>query len=37
VPIEAHDVDQWLFGTVNEAAALVQLAPADVFEAAPAG
>jgi putative SOS response-associated peptidase YedK len=35
VPIEFADVDQWLFGTIAEAAGLVRLAPADVFDARP--
>lgn len=35
VPIEPADVDRWLFGTPDEAAALVQLAPAEAFDAGP--
>lgn len=36
VPIELADVDQWLLVTVDEAAALVRLAPLEVFAAGPA-
>jgi putative SOS response-associated peptidase YedK len=36
VPIEREDVDAWLFGTPANAAALVQLAAADIFDAGPA-
>ena len=36
VPIEPEDIDQWLFGTVNDARQLVRLAPAELFDAAPA-
>jgi len=36
VPIERADVDAWLAGTPAEAAALVKLAPVEVFDAAPA-
>lgn len=36
VPIEAEDVDTWLFGTPRDAAALVRLAPAERFDARPA-
>ena len=35
VPIELSDVDQWLSGTVQEAQALIKLAPIEVFEAGP--
>jgi putative SOS response-associated peptidase YedK len=35
IPIELADVDQWLQGTVQEASALLKLAPAEVFEAGP--
>ena len=35
VPIEAHDFDQWLAGTINEARALLKLAPVDLFDAGP--
>ena len=34
-PIEMQDVDQWLAGTVREAAQLLRLAPVDVFEVEP--
>jgi putative SOS response-associated peptidase YedK len=37
VPIAHVDVDSWLFGTLEEAARLVQLAPADTFAAGPVG
>lgn len=36
VPIAPEDVDTWLFGTQAQAQALVQLAPADSFDARPA-
>lgn len=36
IPIEMHDVDQWLAGTTKEAAVLLQLAPVEVFSAGPA-
>ena len=35
VPIELGDVDQWLYGTMEQAAELVRLAPADLFDAGP--
>ena len=35
VPIEAADVDAWLFAPVEEAAALMRLASADAFEGEP--
>jgi len=35
VPIEFQDVDAWLFGMPREAAVLIRLAPADVFDAKP--
>ena len=35
VPIELADVDQWLSGTMEEAQALIKLAPVEVFEAGP--
>lgn len=35
VPIEQGDVDEWLAGTVEQAQALLKLAPADVFDAEP--
>ena len=36
VPIEPEDVDQWLAGTMAQAAELVRLAPLEVFMARPA-
>ena len=36
VPVEAEDVDIWLFGTLTEVHALVQLAPEVAFDAGPA-
>lgn len=35
-PIELADVDQWLRGSIEEAARLVRVPPVDVFSAAPA-
>jgi hypothetical protein len=35
VPIELDDVDHWLYGTIEQAAGLVRLAPVDVFDAGP--
>jgi hypothetical protein len=35
VPIEPGDVDTWLAGSQEAAAALVRLAPAEVFDAGP--
>ena len=35
VPIELHDVDTWLFGTMNEARELVKLPPVEMFAAEP--
>ncbi|MDQ3259997.1 MAG: SOS response-associated peptidase [Pseudomonadota bacterium] len=35
VAIERNDVDQWLFGTVEEAEELVRLSPIEVFTASP--
>ena len=35
VPIELDDVDTWLTGSQEAAAALVRLAPAEVFVAGP--
>ena len=35
IPIEPADVDRWLAGTVQEAKAMLRLAPVDVFEAGP--
>lgn len=37
ISIEMADVDRWLAGTVKEAAALLQLAPVEVFRAGSAG
>ncbi len=37
VPVEMTDVDQWLFGTLEQARELVRLAPAEAFAAAPVG
>ena len=36
VPIEPEDVDTWLFGTLEQARALVKLTPAEVFAPGPA-
>jgi putative SOS response-associated peptidase YedK len=36
IPIEFGDVDQWLAGTVEEARALLRLAPVEEFDAGPA-
>jgi hypothetical protein len=36
VPIEAEDVDTWLFAPLPEASALVQLVPEHLFDSAPA-
>ncbi len=35
VAVEREDVEEWLFGTVEQARALVRLTPVDVFDAAP--
>ena len=35
IPIEQSDVDQWLAGTVSDAATLLKLPPIEVFEAGP--
>lgn len=35
IPIEMAQVDRWLAGTVNDASALLQLAPVSVFSAGP--
>ena len=35
IPIEAQDVDTWLAGSVQEARALLRLAPVEVFDAGP--
>jgi putative SOS response-associated peptidase YedK len=37
IPIERADVDQWLEGTVEQAQALLKLAPVEVFRAGPLG
>ena len=37
VPIEREDVERWLFGSQEEARALIRLAAVDVFEAEPVG
>ena len=37
IPIELGDVDLWLAGTVEEAKALLKLAPVEAFSAGPAG
>jgi putative SOS response-associated peptidase YedK len=36
IPIEMADVDQWLYGTQDEARELLRVAPIEVFDAAPA-
>jgi putative SOS response-associated peptidase YedK len=35
IPLEAHEFDLWLAGTVEEAKKLLKLAPVEVFDAAP--
>lgn len=35
VSIEPGDVDQWLYGTLEEARHLIKLAPLEVFDAVP--
>lgn len=35
VPVAIEDVDQWLFGTQEQAANLIRLAPPDTFDAQP--
>jgi putative SOS response-associated peptidase YedK len=35
VPLEAEDVDPWLFGTREDAQSLIRLAPAERFDAGP--
>ena len=35
IPIELEDVDTWLFGHLEEASRLLQLAPAEIFNAGP--
>jgi hypothetical protein len=37
VPIEIEDVNQWLFGTVEQAAGLVRVPRIEVFDAGPVG
>lgn len=37
VPIELEDVDQWLHGTVEQAARLIRFAPLDRYRAGPVG
>lgn len=36
IPVEMYDVDHWLHGTLADASRLLKLAPAGLFEAAPA-
>ena len=36
IPVELEDVDQWLYGTQEQARGLLRLAPVEVFEAGPA-
>ena len=35
IPLEVHEFDAWLAGTVEEAKQLLKLAPVDVFDAGP--
>jgi putative SOS response-associated peptidase YedK len=35
IPVERSDVDEWLFGTFDQAKALMRLAPVDEFLATP--
>src|SRR5690606_2728474 len=35
IPLEAADYDQWLAGTVEEARALLRVAPVEAFAAGP--
>jgi putative SOS response-associated peptidase YedK len=35
IPVERADVDEWLLGTVDQAQALMRLAPVEEFEGAP--
>lgn len=35
IPIDRDDVDTWLSGTVQQASALLRLAPVEVFDAEP--
>ena len=37
IPLEAADFDQWLEGTVDQARALMKLAPVEVFDGGPTG
>jgi hypothetical protein len=37
VSIEFEDVDQWLFGTVEQAAGLVRVPPVELIDAGPVG
>ena len=37
VPFKIEDVDQWLFGTVDQAAGLMRVLGVDVFDAAAVG
>jgi hypothetical protein len=37
VSIEFDDVDQWLFGTVEQAAGLVRVPPVELIDAGPVG
>jgi putative SOS response-associated peptidase YedK len=36
IPLDPADYDQWLAGTQQEAAALLRLAPVEIFNAGPA-
>jgi putative SOS response-associated peptidase YedK len=36
IPVELEDVDQWLFGTRQQAASLMRLAPVERFQDPPA-
>jgi hypothetical protein len=36
VPIEAEDVDQWLYDTQQQAQELIRLQPVEAFDAMPA-
>jgi putative SOS response-associated peptidase YedK len=35
IPIESADGDAWLFGSIEEASALVRLPPVEAFDARP--
>jgi hypothetical protein len=35
IPIESADVEAWLFGSIEEAKALVRLPPVEAFDAGP--